>query len=128
MAEVVVDASALVDLLIGGPLGIAVADRLASHTLHGPAHLGSETLSALGRLHRAGDLGAEAVETMLRRLVAAPINWHAVSPLVLGAWARRANLRLADALYVELATSLGVGLVTTDTRLAAVSIVDVVTV
>jgi predicted nucleic acid-binding protein len=36
-----------------------------------------------------------------------------------GAWGRRANLRLVDALYVELAEVLGAPLVTTDAALAA---------
>ncbi len=60
-AEVVVDASALVDLLLGGPLGDRVAARIAGRRLHSPAHLDAEVLSALGRIHRAGDLSAAAV-------------------------------------------------------------------
>ena len=38
MAEVVVDASALVDLLLDNELGGAVRRRLAGHALHAPAH------------------------------------------------------------------------------------------
>ena len=63
MAEVAVDASALIDLFLGGPLGDAVATRLASHGLHGPAHLDAECLSALGRLNRAGDIPAATVDS-----------------------------------------------------------------
>ncbi len=51
---------------------------------------------------------------------------HPVSGLVLGAWARRDQPRLADALYVELAVSLGLSLITTDRRLHAASVADVV--
>jgi len=36
----------------------------------------------------------------------------------MGAWLRRENIRLADALYVELAEQLDVPLITTDLRLA----------
>lgn len=116
---VVVDASALVDLLLGNEIGTAVGHRLADHELHAPAHLDAEVLSALGRLHRDGRLAANQVRPRLYALVDAPIVRYHLSPLVLGAWDRRRNLRLVDALYVELAEHLDVPLVTTDHRLAA---------
>jgi predicted nucleic acid-binding protein len=127
VAEVVIDASALVDLLLGGQIGDAVAIRLSSHGLHTPAHADAESLSALGRLHRAGELDARAVDTMIDRLTTAPIIRHPLDALLAGAWRRRDDLRLADALYVELASSLGLRLVTTDTRLMPVQCADVVT-
>jgi predicted nucleic acid-binding protein len=126
MAEVVVDASAMVDLLLDNELGDAVRQRLAGHALHAPAHLDAEVLSALGRLHRAGDLEAEGVEARLRILVAAPIQRHNVNDLLIGAWSRRHQLRLVDALYVQLAVLRDLPLVTTDRRLRAVPSVDVV--
>lgn len=127
MAEVVVDASAVVDLLLDNELGGPVRRRLAGHALHAPAHLDSEVLSALGRLHRAGNLDAEEVGTRLRLLMTAPVERHDVKDLLLGTWSRRHQLRLADALYVELAVSRNVPLVTTDRRLRAAPSVDVVT-
>jgi predicted nucleic acid-binding protein len=127
MAEVVVDASAMVDLLLDNELGSAVRLRLAGHALHAPAHLDAEVLSALGRLHRAGDLEAEDVESKLRYLVAAPIQRHGVGELVIGAWSRRHQLRLVDALYVQLAIVRDLRLVTTDRRLQAMPSADVVT-
>jgi predicted nucleic acid-binding protein len=126
MAEVAIDASALIDLLLGGPLGDAVATRLAGHGLHGPAHLDAECLSAFGRLNRAGTLPAATVEKLLAQLADAPITRHPVRELLAGAWARRANLRLADALYVELADRLDIALVTTDARLRPVKLAEVV--
>jgi predicted nucleic acid-binding protein len=126
MAEVVVDASAMVDLLLDTELGGAVRRRLAGHALHAPAHLAAEVLSALGRLHRAGDLEAEDVESRLRDLVAAPIQRHDVSDLLIGSWSRRHQLRLVDALYVQLAVVRDLPLVTTDRRLHAAPSVDVV--
>lgn len=127
MAEVVADASALVDLLLANEVGGAVSRRLAGQVLHAPAHVDAEVLSALGRLHRAGELAADDVESKLGELAVAPIQRHAVSELVLGAWARRHQLRLADALSVELAVSRGLPLVTTDRRLRAVPAADIVT-
>ena len=126
MAEVVVDASAMVDLLLDNELGGAVRRRLAGHALHAPAHLDAEVLSALGRLHRAGDLEAEDVESRLQTLVAAPIERHNVSDLLIGSWSRRHQLRLVDALYIQLAISRKIALVTTDRRLHAVPAADLV--
>ncbi len=126
MAEIVVDASAMVDLLLGNELGDAVRQRLAGHAMHAPAHLDAEVLSAMGRLHRAGDLEADSIEAKIRALVAAPIQRHDVSDLLVGTWARRHQLRLVDAVYVELAVSRDVPLVTTDRRLRDAPSVDVV--
>lgn len=126
MAEAVVDASALVDLLLDNDLGAAVRRRIAGHALHAPAHIDAEILSALGRLHRAGELEDENVEAKLHELSAAPIQRHPVAELLRGTWARRHQLRLADALYVELAVSRGAPLVTTDRRLRAAPSTDVV--
>jgi predicted nucleic acid-binding protein len=126
MAEVVADASALVDLLLDNELGQAVRRRLAGQVLHAPAHVDAEVLSALGRLHRAGQLEVDDVESRLVSLTEAPLVRHPVDGLVLGAWARRHQLRLADALYVELATTRGWPLVTTDRRLRSVPAADVV--
>jgi predicted nucleic acid-binding protein len=60
-------------------------------------------------------------------------RWHALAGyqtwgLLLGAWPRRHQLRLADAVYVELAAALDVPLVTADPRLHPVPGADVVVV
>jgi predicted nucleic acid-binding protein len=84
-----------------------------------PAHFDAEALSALGRLQRAGSLTARQVATRLTRLEAAPLNRHLLPSLIRGAWRRRHNLRLVDALYAQLASQLGEApLITTDTGLA----------
>lgn len=119
--RVVVDASAMVDLLVGSPLGEPVRRRLEGQQLHAPAHLDAEVLSALGRLHRGGKLSAIAVATRLRQFAAAPIRRHDLADMLEGAWKLRHNLRLVDALYVELAMRLEAPLVTTDGALAAAS-------
>ena len=126
MAEVVVDASAVVDLLLGNALGKLVATRLAGNELHAPGHLDAECLSALGRLHRAGHLTSLNVEAMLSQLASAPILRRQVGELIAGAWQRRSNLSLADALYVELADQLGISMLTTDMRLLPIGLVEVV--
>jgi predicted nucleic acid-binding protein len=115
---VVVDASALIEALIGTQLGIAVRQRLRGCELHAPAHLDAETLSALGRLNRADELDAATVSTALGELARAPIIRHPLAGLLAGAWAARDQLRLVDALYIELATTLQTTVLTTDARLA----------
>jgi predicted nucleic acid-binding protein len=126
MAEVVLDASAFVDLLLGNPLGAAVRARLTGQSLHAPGHVDAEVLSALGRLHRAGDLDDDTVTWLLGRVADAPLQRHHVHGLLAGAWTRRHQLRLADALYVELAAARGAPLVTTDRRLRNAPMADVV--
>jgi predicted nucleic acid-binding protein len=76
-------------------------------------------LSALGRISRAGRVSEVRVAEALGDLATAPIQRHPLPPLVAGAWARRHNISLRDALYVELASQLGATVVTTDARLAA---------
>ncbi|HVA43589.1 MAG TPA: type II toxin-antitoxin system VapC family toxin, partial [Acidimicrobiales bacterium] len=106
-------------------LGQVVGERIDGEDLHVPGHFDAEVLSALGRLHRANELTASEVEASLRDLAALPVERHGLETLLAGAWARRSNLRLADALYVELAVNLGALLVTTDGRLAAQPQVEV---
>lgn len=117
--ELVLDASAVVEALLGTDLGIKVRERMRGHRLHAPAHLDAEALSALGRLHRAGEVSHTTVTAALGELAAAPIQRHSLDGLLTGAWARRENQRLVDALYSELAAALdSIPLLTTDARLA----------
>jgi predicted nucleic acid-binding protein len=116
--SLVVDASVVVDLVARTSRAGAVSARLRGSAWHAPAHLDAEVLSALGRLERAGRLDAvEATEGLLAHSEL-PIERHTVSPLVLGAWTLRNELRLIDGLYVELARQLGLRLITSDRRLA----------
>lgn len=115
---VVVDASAVVDVLAGTAYAPAVRARLHDAVWHAPAHLDAEVLSALGRLHRAGQLGPDEIGPRLSLLTSMPVRRQLLPPLLPGAWARRADLRLVDALYVELAAQLEAPLITTDRRLA----------
>jgi predicted nucleic acid-binding protein len=46
---------------------------------------------------------------------------YLLAPLLSGSWRRRHNLRLVDALYVELAHQLESPIITTDADLAAAS-------
>lgn len=118
---VVVDASTLVGLLIGSDTAPAARCRLGSKVLHAPAHLDAEALSALGRLYRAGAVTADEVSAALERVTVMPVTRHSLNGLTTGAWERRGDLRLVDALYVELAAQLDTRVLTTDSELARAS-------
>ena len=117
----VLDASVLVDLLAGTDIAVAASERLTNTVLHAPAHLDAEVLSALGRMQRNGDLTTADVEAALAALTAVPVTRHPIAELAAGAWTRRADLRLTDALYVELAARLRGVVLTSDHRLARAS-------
>ncbi len=114
----VVDASALIDVIIPTERGDAVAAKINGQVLHAPAHVDVEILSALGRLERAGVLPAEQVADLLDLVRRMPLTRHALPGLLGAAWSRRHDTRLTDALYVALAEQLDLPLVTTDARLA----------
>ena len=58
-------------------------------------------LSALGRLSRADHVPAAAAPALLPSVENARIQRHPVGPLLTGAWDRRGDLRLVDALSVD---------------------------
>lgn len=118
MPAVVVDASAVVELLLGSGAGRQVARSLLGATVGVPAHLDAEVLSALGRKVRAGDLEEEEATPRLAELARAPFTRFSVAPLLAAAWDLRHNLTLRDAVYVALARRLDATLLTGDARLA----------
>jgi len=72
--DVVIDASAMVDLIIGAPTADAIAEHIADASLHAPAHLDLEVVSALARIHRAGARSADMVGEDIAFLETAPIK------------------------------------------------------
>lgn len=114
----VLDAAALVDVLIEGEGATWVLDRIADHALHAPAHLPAEVLMALHGVLRRGHELPEPAELILRRVGGLPIELVDVRELLAATWARRDQHSLTDALYVELASRLDTVVVTTDRRLA----------
>lgn len=114
----VVDASVFVDLVIRGEAWQSSSEALSGRQLHAPAHIDVEVMSALARLHRAGHLTKAAARKAFTAFEQAPLTRHELPPLGTGAWTRSGGLRVADAYYVELASTLGVRVLTLDARLA----------
>jgi len=116
--SIVIDASAVVDLLSGSSSAGWVDSTIRGRSLHAPGHFHAEVLNALGRIHRRGVRSADETSAMLGELGRIPLVVAQGHTLVEGAWRRRDEHSLADALYVELAAQLGTVVVTTDARLA----------
>lgn len=110
---VVVDASAVVDLLVRSE-----ATLPSGATLVAPAHLDAEVLSALARLCRADVLSDGAVVDMLEGLAELPLDRVPLPRLLLSAFELRDNVSQRDSLYVALAQQLEAPLLTLDHRLA----------
>jgi predicted nucleic acid-binding protein len=120
--QLVLDASAMVAMLVGGPGAQPIVERLGGASIHVPAHFDAEVLSALGRLQRAGQIDAATVERGLDALARAPFKRHGLASLVGPAWARHEDMRLVDALYIALAADLGAPIITLDRGLAEAAI------
>jgi len=113
----VVDASALVELLLDTPKGHAVAEALRGEQLTAPELVYTEVLSAVGRRVRADMLDSATATAAIRLLAAAPIQLVSARVLIPRVWELRERVRVTDAFYVACAERLGCPLVTCDGRL-----------
>lgn len=113
----VIDASALVEILLGSAKGERVGAALRGDQVAAPELLSVEVTSTLARLVRAEELdrsdAAQAVQTFART----KIKFVGHRELVAPAWALRDRIRISDAFYVASARRLRAPLVTCDGRL-----------
>ena len=118
---IVVDASAIAELLLQTRLGAVVEKRLyrTDEALHAPHLLDVEVLSALRRLVRSGDVRADRAEEAISDLGALRILRHGHLDLVTRVWALRQNVTAYDAVYLALAEAFDATLVTCDQPLGA---------
>lgn len=118
---IVVDASALLEVLLQTPLGASVEDRLLEnvHALHAPHLLDIEVVQVVRRLVLAQDMDRERAQAALDDFLAFPVQRHAHEFLLPRVWALRDNFTAYDATYVALAEVLDATLITHDRRLAA---------
>ncbi|HXQ30876.1 MAG TPA: type II toxin-antitoxin system VapC family toxin [Steroidobacteraceae bacterium] len=117
---IVIDASAALELLLGGPLGERVADRVLRETesLHAPHVIDLEVAQVLRRYVARQDLTTERASEALTDFLALGIERYAHVDLLARIWELRANLTAYDAAYVALAEALDCRLLTSDARLA----------
>ncbi len=118
---IVVDASAVIEVLLGTPAATRVAERLfdGGETLHAPHLLDVETAQVLRRYALAGALGAERGVEALEDLADFPITRYPHQPFLFRIWELRNNVTAYDAAYIALAEALDATLVTRDAKLAS---------
>jgi predicted nucleic acid-binding protein len=120
---IVVDASALLEILLRTPAAKAVEGRLfdARQTLHAPHLLDIEVAQVVRRYSMRGEIDGERGRAALADLADFPLRRYPHGLLLPRVWELRANLTAYDAVYVALAEVLDAPLVTRDHRLAAAS-------
>ena len=118
---IVVDASAVLEVLLNTPAAARIAHRLFAEgeTLHAPHLLDLEVAEVLRRYARTGELDARRGSQALDDLGDLPLVRYPHEILLPRVWELRDNLTAYDAAYVALAEALEARLLTRDAALAA---------
>jgi predicted nucleic acid-binding protein len=115
----VVDASVLVEFLVGGEHHAAARLVVMSgHWLWAPMLIDAEVGQTLRRKVRRGEISPTEAREAFDRLPGLRLQRIPPDALVERAWQLRENVTFYDALYVALAEALGVPLLTCDQHLA----------
>lgn len=118
---IVVDASAVIEILLCTPAAKAVEARMfdPAETLHAPHLLDVEVAQVIRRYAVGGMIDADRGRVALDDLVDLPVRRYSHAVLLPRVWELRNNFTAYDAVYVALAEALDATLLTRDTRLAA---------
>ena len=118
---IVVDASALVEVLLRTPAANTVRDRLFSpeQTLQAPHLIDIEVAQVLRRYAASGQVEPGRCRDALDDLFDFPLDRYPHDLLLRRVWELRHNLTAYDAAYVALAEVLDARLVTRDRGIAA---------
>lgn len=120
--NLVIDASAAVELLLRTPVGLRVEGMLGEATLYAPELLDVEVTAVLRREALRGRVVAERAGQALEDLVAWDIERVPHRHLVADAWSLRHNVSAYDAFYLAVARRRGAALVTADGPLARIPV------
>ena len=119
---IVLDASAVVDLLLRVGRAARVEDRIrADPSLHAPGLLDLEVAQAVRRAVAAGEISEARGGRAVVALAALSVRRYPHAPLLARIWRLRSQLTAYDAAYVALAEVLDAPLVTRDARLGRAS-------
>ena len=118
---IVIDASALIEVLLVTEVGARVRARLfrEEEKLHAPHLLDLEIVHVLRRGCLIGELQPDRAAQALAVLSDLPIVRHPHEPYVQRIWQLRHSLTAYDAAYVALAEALAAPLITRDGRMAS---------
>ena len=118
---IVVDASALIEVLLRTPAASAIENLLFApgQTLHAPHLLDIEVAQVIRRYAAKGEIDGERGRAALTDLSDLPMQRYPHDFLLPRVWELRNNLAAHDAVYVALAEALGATLLTRDRGLAA---------
>src|SRR6266702_409879 len=119
---IVLDASVVVELLLGTQAADSLAARILGETpWHAPAVLDLEVANAIRRLCTIHETSHERGSRAIGDLGTLPVRRYPHTPLLDRIWQLRPNLTAYDAAYIALAEALRAPLVTRDRRLARAS-------
>jgi len=118
---IVVDASALVEILLNRPSGKRLAYRLRDpdEAVHVPHLIDLEIAQTLRRYQATGEMSPLRAGQALLAFVQMPLERHPHWPFLDRIWELRRNLTAYDAAYVALAEALDAPLLTCDRALAS---------
>jgi len=118
---IVVDASALLDVLLGTEWAHEIERHIFTGRpqLHAPHLIDLEITQVLRRFCRRGEFSETRAKVALDDLADLSLERHRHDPYLARIWSLRENLSAYDAAYVALAETLGATLVTRDRRLAS---------
>lgn len=114
----IVDASAVAEILLGTPRGAPAASLLGEHHLLAPSHLTAEVASVLRGWSLGGHLSEKRALLAFEEFEQLGVEQVDTTKLLPAVFALRHNLTAYDAMYVVLARAVGCRLVTLDVRLA----------
>jgi predicted nucleic acid-binding protein len=113
-SPLVIDASAVIDLLVHNPLAARIDRAVDDRELIAPDILNAEVLQGLRGLERGGALTKARASKAILRLAEGHIALVPTQALIQDVWSLRHNLSAYDACYVALARALACPLLTTD--------------
>jgi len=119
---IVVDASAILELLLNSPAGAAISARILApgETLHAPHVLDLEVAQVLRRYLRSGQIDEARGMQALDDLASLRLARYPHDMFLPRIWELRLNATAYDAAYLALAEALSAPLVTRDARLGGI--------
>ena len=119
---IVVDASAVLELLLRTPAGVQVAEVLARGEAAAPDLVDAEVFSGLIRARKSGRLSKGGLASRVELLRDVDVERYPTRDLLTAARSCAAALSGYDALYIALAAVLRCPVLTSDSRFAATAV------